>query len=217
MDEPTSALSTAECETLFKVVRQLAQAGVAIIYTSHRLDEVVALADRVTVLRDGQRVLTAPIEGLSQGAIISAMVGREVTLTRRDSVASSRRARSFGAQSHARQGEQPRLAARAPRRELRCPAGRNPRDRRVARIRAHRDSRIDLRRRARLARRRDRHRRRTRVDQFGRGRLPPRRGAGDRGSQGAWLAHRFDHSGQCRAAVSRRGVAFRRARLRPRG
>ena len=53
MDEPTSALSTAECETLFKVVRQLAQAGVAIIYTSHRLDEVVALADRVTVLRDG--------------------------------------------------------------------------------------------------------------------------------------------------------------------
>ena len=89
MDEPTSALSTAECETLFKVVRQLAQAGVAIIYTSHRLDEVVALANRVTVLRDGQRVLTAPIERLSQGAIISAMVGREVTLTRRNSVASS--------------------------------------------------------------------------------------------------------------------------------
>ena len=89
MDEPTSALSTAECETLFKVVRQLAQAGVAIIYTSHRLDEVVALANRVTVLRDGQRVLTAPIERLSQGAIISAMVGREVTLTRRDFVASS--------------------------------------------------------------------------------------------------------------------------------
>ena len=89
MDEPTSALSTAECETLFKVVRQLAQAGVAIIYTSHRLDEVVTLANRVTVLRDGQRVLTAPIERLSQGAIISAMVGREVTLTRRDSVASS--------------------------------------------------------------------------------------------------------------------------------
>jgi ribose transport system ATP-binding protein len=89
MDEPTSALSTAECETLFKVVRQLARAGVAIIYTSHRLDEVIALANRVTVLRDGQRVLTAPIEGLSQGAIVSAMVGREVTLTRRDSVAGS--------------------------------------------------------------------------------------------------------------------------------
>jgi ribose transport system ATP-binding protein len=87
MDEPTSALSTSECETLFKVVRQLAQAGVAIIYTSHRLDEVVALANRVTVLRDGQRVLTAPIEGLSPSAIISAMVGREVDLSRRNSAA----------------------------------------------------------------------------------------------------------------------------------
>ena len=54
MDEPTSALSSAECETLFKVVRQLAAAGVAIIYTSHRIDEVIALADRVTVLRDGR-------------------------------------------------------------------------------------------------------------------------------------------------------------------
>jgi ribose transport system ATP-binding protein len=89
MDEPTSALSTSECETLFKVVRQLAQSGVAIIYTSHRLDEVVALANRVTVLRDGERVLTAPIEGLSASAIISAMVGRDVTLTRRDAAASS--------------------------------------------------------------------------------------------------------------------------------
>jgi ribose transport system ATP-binding protein len=87
MDEPTSALSTSECETLFKVVRQLAQAGVAIIYTSHRLDEVVALADRVTVLRDGRRVLTAPIEGLSASAIISAMVGRDVALSRRTSAA----------------------------------------------------------------------------------------------------------------------------------
>jgi ribose transport system ATP-binding protein len=87
LDEPTSALSTSECETLFKVVRQLAQAGVAIIYTSHRLDEVVALANRVTVLRDGQRVLTAPIEGLSPSAIISAMVGRQVDLRRRNSAA----------------------------------------------------------------------------------------------------------------------------------
>jgi ribose transport system ATP-binding protein len=89
MDEPTSALSTSECETLFKVVRQLAQAGVAIIYTSHRLDEVVALANRVTVLRDGRRVLTAPIEGLSSSAIISAMVGRDVALSRRKSAASA--------------------------------------------------------------------------------------------------------------------------------
>ena len=70
MDEPTSALSELECETLFKVVRQLAAAGVAIIFTSHRIHEVVALANRVTVLRDGRHVLTAPIEKLSSAAII---------------------------------------------------------------------------------------------------------------------------------------------------
>ncbi len=83
MDEPTSALSASECETLFKLVRQLAAAGVAIVFTSHRIDEVVALADRVTVLRDGRRVLTAPIGDLSAGAIISAMVGRNIVLSHR--------------------------------------------------------------------------------------------------------------------------------------
>jgi ribose transport system ATP-binding protein len=87
MDEPTSALSSAECETLFKVVRQLAAAGVAIIYTSHRLDEVTALADRVTVLRDGRRVLTAPINEISQDRIISAMVGRDVAASGREAPA----------------------------------------------------------------------------------------------------------------------------------
>jgi ribose transport system ATP-binding protein len=79
MDEPTSALSSSECDTLFKIVRQLASDGVAIIYTSHRIEEVLELADRVTVLRDGRRVMTAPIGELSRGAIISAMVGREMT------------------------------------------------------------------------------------------------------------------------------------------
>jgi ribose transport system ATP-binding protein len=91
MDEPTSALSSSECETLFNVVRQLAAAGVAIIYTSHRIDEVTALADRVTVLRDGRRVLTAPIADLSPGAIISAMVGRDLALTHREAIVSQGR------------------------------------------------------------------------------------------------------------------------------
>ena len=86
MDEPTSALSEHECETLFKVVRQLAGAGVAIIFTSHRLGEVVALANRVTVLRDGRRVLTAPIQGLTLNTIITAMVGRNIVATRRENV-----------------------------------------------------------------------------------------------------------------------------------
>ena len=83
MDEPTSALSSTECETLFKVVRQLTADGVAIIFTSHRIDEVLALAHRVTVLRDGRRVLTADISELTRGAIISAMVGRDTGATQR--------------------------------------------------------------------------------------------------------------------------------------
>ncbi len=87
MDEPTSALSSSECETLFKVVRQLAASGVAIIYTSHRLDEVMALADRVTVLRDGRHVLTAPVAEISRERIISAMVGRDVATSSRNAAA----------------------------------------------------------------------------------------------------------------------------------
>ena len=54
MDEPTSALSPAECARLFGIIRQLAADGVAIVYISHRIDEVMQLADRVTVLRDGR-------------------------------------------------------------------------------------------------------------------------------------------------------------------
>jgi ribose transport system ATP-binding protein len=87
MDEPTSALSSSECDTLFKIVRQLASEGVAIIYTSHRIEEVLELADRVTVLRDGRRVVTAPIGELSRGAIISAMVGREMAANERGATA----------------------------------------------------------------------------------------------------------------------------------
>jgi ribose transport system ATP-binding protein len=87
MDEPTSALSSSECDTLFKIVRQLAREGVAIIYTSHRIEEVLELADRVTVLRDGRQVVTARIDELSRGAIISAMVGREIAANERGATA----------------------------------------------------------------------------------------------------------------------------------
>ena len=114
--------------TLFKLVRQLAAAGVAIIFTSHRIDEVVALADRVTVLRDGRHVLTSPIERLSADAIISAMVGRNIVLTNRDYVATEGAPVLVGAQSHARHRQPARLAARASGRELRPAARRNPRE-----------------------------------------------------------------------------------------
>src|SRR6202048_3183139 len=89
MDEPTSALSSSECETMFKIVRQLADDGVALISTSHRIEEVLDLADRVTVLRDGRRVVTAPIGELSRAAIISAMVGREMAANHRGTAAKS--------------------------------------------------------------------------------------------------------------------------------
>jgi ribose transport system ATP-binding protein len=78
MDEPTSALSPGECRRLFAIVRQLAKGGVAIVYISHRIDEVMQLADRVTILRDGRHVLTQSMDALNEDAIIAAMVGRSL-------------------------------------------------------------------------------------------------------------------------------------------
>jgi ribose transport system ATP-binding protein len=78
MDEPTSALSPAECRRLFGIIRQLAADCVAIVYISHRIDEVMHLADRVTVFRDGRHVLTGEMSGLTEDAIIAAMIGRSL-------------------------------------------------------------------------------------------------------------------------------------------
>jgi ribose transport system ATP-binding protein len=78
MDEPTSALSINETERLFQVIRKLAKEGVAIIYISHRMEEVVALADTVTVLRDGQLIGSMSQEKASRREIIRMMVGREL-------------------------------------------------------------------------------------------------------------------------------------------
>ena len=60
MDEPTAALSDREVESLFAAIRLLKQRGVAIVYITHKMDEVFAIADRVTVLRDGRHVATRP-------------------------------------------------------------------------------------------------------------------------------------------------------------
>ena len=78
MDEPTSALSINETERLFQVIRTLAKEGVAIVYISHRMEEVVALADTVTVLRDGQLIGSMSQEKASRREIIRMMVGREL-------------------------------------------------------------------------------------------------------------------------------------------
>ncbi|MFE0016046.1 sugar ABC transporter ATP-binding protein [Mesorhizobium sp. NPDC059054] len=76
MDEPTSALSPAECQRLFRIMRQLAAQGVAIVYISHRIDEVMHLVDRTTVFRDGRHVLTRAMSELNEDRLIAAMVGR---------------------------------------------------------------------------------------------------------------------------------------------
>ncbi len=79
MDEPTAALSAPEVEKLFTITRQLRQRGVAILFVSHRLEEVFALSDRITVMRDGAHVITAPTSTFTSDDIIRHMVGRELT------------------------------------------------------------------------------------------------------------------------------------------
>ncbi|MBL8134403.1 MAG: sugar ABC transporter ATP-binding protein [Anaerolineae bacterium] len=78
MDEPTAALTEADVIRLFEIVRLLRQRGVAIIYISHRLGEVFELADRVTVLRDGQYVGTNEVKDVTPDHLISMMVGRTI-------------------------------------------------------------------------------------------------------------------------------------------
>jgi rhamnose transport system ATP-binding protein len=78
MDEPTAALSPHEVENLFGTVRRLRERGVAIVFVSHRLEEVGTIADAVTVLRDGRHVATRPAAELSHGEIVRLMVGRSL-------------------------------------------------------------------------------------------------------------------------------------------
>ncbi len=79
-DEPTAVLANDEVEALIRVIRRLRDEGVAVLYISHRLDEVEMLADRVTVLRDGAMVGTHPAASLSQRAMAELMVGRTLDM-----------------------------------------------------------------------------------------------------------------------------------------
>jgi rhamnose transport system ATP-binding protein len=78
MDEPTAALSTVEAERLFRVARRLAEGGAALLFISHRLEEMELLCQRVTVLRDGALVTTAPMAEMSRDDLVRSMVGRAV-------------------------------------------------------------------------------------------------------------------------------------------
>ena len=79
MDEPTAPLTGSEVDRLFEIIRNLKASGVSIAYISHRLEELHEVADRVTVLRDGERIITAPLSSLTVDDIIRNMVGRQLT------------------------------------------------------------------------------------------------------------------------------------------
>ncbi|MBR2626009.1 MAG: sugar ABC transporter ATP-binding protein [Lentisphaeria bacterium] len=78
MDEPTSSLSAAEAETLFEIIRNLKSEGIAVIYISHHLEEVINIADEISVLRDGSVVFNAPAADTGIPEIVKYMVGREL-------------------------------------------------------------------------------------------------------------------------------------------
>ncbi len=78
LDEPSSAISEREVEGLYRVVRRLRSQGVAMVYTTHKMEEIRALADRVVVLRDGNLVLDQPMSETSDQDIVTAMIGREL-------------------------------------------------------------------------------------------------------------------------------------------
>ena len=83
MDEPTAALNDAEIAELFRIIRELKSRGVGIVYISHKMDELKQIADRVTVLRDGEYVGTVPTsDDEHRRPIISMMVGRTLQTTR---------------------------------------------------------------------------------------------------------------------------------------
>jgi len=76
LDEPTAALTSKEVGTLFDTIRRLKAGGVSMLYISHRLDEIFQIADRVTVIRDGEHVRTEAVSQVSRDALVSWMVGR---------------------------------------------------------------------------------------------------------------------------------------------
>ncbi|MGW4054216.1 sugar ABC transporter ATP-binding protein [Streptomyces sp. NPDC004779] len=94
MDEPTSSLEPREVETLFRVIEDLRRRNIAVVYVSHRMDELYRICDRVTVLRDGRHIHTGPLAELDRVKLVSMMLGREVSELRRNGVT------SFGTDGH---------------------------------------------------------------------------------------------------------------------
>ena len=157
MDEPTAALSQREVDRLFAVVDDLRRQGVAMMFVGHRMDEIYRVADRVTVLRDGRLVATAPTDEMPRDRAVRLMVGRALSHMYPER---ERRTRRRGAG-----GDRPRPRRRLRRRLARGARRRDPGLRRPRRQRAHRD-------RARPVRRRPADRRHDRAGRPRRSRSP---------------------------------------------
>ena len=139
MDEPTAALSGVEVERLFTVARRLRDEGRALVFISHRFDEVFELCDTVTVMRDGAYVDTLRVADTDVDKLVALMVGREVgdLFPKTPATVGEPGAR----------GAQPRVHRRLPRRQLRGPRRRDRRPRRSGRCRSQRDRPRRVRRR----------------------------------------------------------------------
>lgn len=79
LDEPTAALTDTEVEKLLKIINQLRDKGISCLYISHRLDEVMRISDRITVLRDGESIITKDTKDMTESEVIRNMVGREIS------------------------------------------------------------------------------------------------------------------------------------------
>ena len=100
LDEPNSALNKHETDRLFAVLRQLSERGVTMLYVSHRLEEVFAISDRVTVARNGKDVMTHDRAGLAMSEVIEAMIGAH-----REDLFPPRAALSRAASANGNQGQ----------------------------------------------------------------------------------------------------------------
>jgi ABC-type sugar transport system ATPase subunit len=92
MDEPTSALSAAEIDALFRTIRDLQARGIAIVYISHRLEELLTIGDTVTVLRDGRAVAESPAQTVGVGWLVEQMTGRAAAMSTHYSASSGQAA-----------------------------------------------------------------------------------------------------------------------------
>ena len=115
LDEPTAALTNKEVDTLFETIRKLKAHGVSMLYISHRLDEIFQIADRVTVIRDGEHIQTEEVSQVTKDQLVSWMVGRTLTNLYPKEDLRDRRGGLRGARHRAGGGPQGHRPAAAPR------------------------------------------------------------------------------------------------------